>query len=198
MSKLSQHKYWIFWLLAAIFALVVGSPTLEYLHKNELNQETKQTLLQKELSTSLQQLRKDAQDAQQLGKAMDEATASAILAPVDRSKIAIILEQQAAGADLINFTYSISPIGPVADNSITITTKDLAISTISLQADAPADVSVYRFISSIKKNVPGRLKLQQLQISRTSVSDDAPLGPTNVKIMAKLEWLYNNPAENKP
>ena len=198
MSNIRQHKVWVFWLITAIFTLIVGAPSLGYLHKNMSEKAISQNHLQKELSTSLRQLREDAQMAQQLSRTIDEAQASSILAPVDRSKVAVMLEQQAAGADLSKFVYSIAPEKPVTDSAITSTTKKLVSSFIDLQAEAPEDISIYRFISSIQKNIPGRARLQQLQISRVTQNTNVALGAANVKMVAKIEWLSNSSVEEKP
>jgi len=84
---------------------------------------------------------------------MDATEMQRLLAPVDRLKVAAMLERQAQASHLRNFTYSLSAENKYTGSGAGV--QDLAQSDISLSAEAPLDGDIYAFIEQSGISCPG-------------------------------------------
>jgi len=107
-----------------------------------------------------------------------------ILSPVKRSDVHSSIETAALRYGLQNLSYSISKETPV---SITLSdnTHHLAISSWTVSAHAPTDISTYQFINSLNSIMKGKVLVRYLNITRTASN----ISDINVHFEAKGEWL---------
>jgi hypothetical protein len=191
MKRLAPHRNWIL-ALSAAFVLMAGSnPLLRYMQDKMTLKQTERAEEQQRLAQNLQQLRDDAATAQKLSEAMDTSVVETMLAPVDRIQITARLETLARGARLSSFTYTLSPEQPFKPDGEEIEPDGIMQSDLTLQADAPQDGNVFRFIENLQQALPGRARLQRLSVERINANDKTPLATANVRMNAALHWLAN-------
>jgi Sec-independent protein translocase protein TatA len=186
---LHPHRFWIGILIVAVF-LVVSGPAALQRFMPEATQGLAQLRSQHaEAEQALRQLDDDMATVKKLQGQMSVDQATASLTPVNRLRIATMLERD-AGENLIDhLTYTLSPEQKTRLQSPGGEAQDLATSTITIGGEAPQDVVVYRFIEAVRRGMPGRVSLRQFSIERSS--HDETLAQNNVKFTASFEWLSN-------
>jgi hypothetical protein len=189
MTDLRPHRLWL-GLLALAIALLVGSgPALRYAqdiaahHLAELRAKSAQA------SQNLHQLEDDVATARRISGQIDNATATEVLAPVDRLQAAALLEREAAAAHLQHFTYTLDPEQRFATESDGFK-QDLATSDIAVAADVSLDTDGIAFIEHIGHSLPGRVRVKELSFERIGGANAAP-ATVNLRFKATLEWLSN-------
>lgn len=154
---------------------------------NKLETETR------ELVHALDQLHKDAETAESLSRAMKADDIETYLAPVNRLSVAAGLEPLARAARLSSFTYKLSP-GRAPENDYALADADgLVESAIMFEAEAPHDLAVYRFVTHMARQLPGRTRLRALTLERMNLNEKETLSALNVRAIATIDWLANKP-----
>jgi hypothetical protein len=196
MNFLNPHKYWIASLIVAALLIVLSEPMLNLLqdeaqkHLSDLRSQRAKT------EQSLQQLENDIAETKKLSGQMGAAEVEKSLAPVDRLQAADVIEKQAAAARLTHVTYTLSPEQKVKITRADAGPQELALSTITIKADAPLDTDAYAFVGRLRGVLPGRLRPQALTLERIGAPDAAPAAD-NLHLTAVFEWLSNGAAKEK-
>jgi hypothetical protein len=189
LSLLWPHRFW-FALLAGSLALILTSAPLlrvaeDGAAKNLVQLQNKHD----QTEQALHQLQDDVAAAQKLENEMTLSEAEQSLAPVDRLLAANAMEQEAEAAHLRGFSYTLSPEQKIKMEESVPEPQEVAVSTITLHGEAPTDSNIYGFISAMHDLLPGRIRLQQLSLSR--IANDASVAAYNLRFNATFEWLSN-------
>ncbi len=187
MIDVKPHRRWLGLLAAAVLLLGVGLPLLSGFtdaaqkdseHLKEDRAKAEQTL---------KQMRDDVALAGRGGNPMTASDIERLLAPVDRLQVMTQLEHQAAAYRLTHFTTTLSPERTSGFDPA------LAVSTITLAADATLDTDAYAFIDKLRASLPGRAELQHLTLERADAS--GALSTDAIHLTAVFEWLSNGAAK---
>ncbi len=185
---MKQHRLWIALIVCAVAIMTGSGPLAGLLRKDAVRDLTMIQSARAKTGQDLKQLRDNVAAARKLAGEIDRAEAEQVLAPSDRLKAASMFENEAAQGRLSHFTYTLAPEERVAIDAGG-EKHDLAVSIITLSADAPDDVYIYSSLERMRQSLPGRARLQQLSISRPGNPD--ALAAQNVHFEATLEWLSN-------
>jgi hypothetical protein len=184
------HKLWIALLALAIMIGLGNAPVLGLAQRKA---EQKLAFLQDEndkTAKALHQLQQDIADAAKMKTEIDAGETEKFLAPVDRLRVAQILEHRATESHLTNFSYILSPEEKTQVETAGSGKQDLATSKITLAADAPTDIDTYAFLDAISRTLPGHFTLRQMSLHRIGAADTA-LSEANLHLTANGEWLSN-------
>jgi hypothetical protein len=188
MIKLHPHRWWFGLLVFSVFLYVATKPVVSFLQDREQRQVEMISAEYARVKTSFQQLEDDIATVQKLSRQMSAEDIEKILAPVDRLKVATMLEHQAAASRLQNFAYTIAPEQKLSFNTPGAGSQMLAQSEITLAADVPLDADAYAFVEHLRASLPGRGQLRALTIERIGESQ-AALAVTNLHMTARIDWL---------
>ncbi len=190
LRHLWPHRYWL-GLLAFAFVLTVASPPFLRMLTDEAIQNLSQVKAERmQAQQALHQMEGDFATVQGPESNMSAVEAEQFLAPVDRLRVATILEHAADEALVGHFTYTLSPEQKTTISGPEGTPQELAVSTITVGGDVPSDIYMYNFVEGMRRLLPGRLRVQQVSLERSG-KEDAPLDAYNLRFTATLEWLSN-------
>ena len=192
---LKPHRLWMGILALAV---VIGAGHAPFIDAARQREETKLATMraeQQKTMTALNQLRDDIAATEKLKTKIDAAEAEQYMKPVNRLRTAKLLERRAAEARLSRFSYILSPESKTPVETIAAGTQNLASSQLSLTAETATDIDAYIFLDSLRRTLPGRFSLRQFSLERMA-APDAPIAATNLRLIAKGEWLSNGAAEN--
>jgi hypothetical protein len=143
---------------------------------------------------ALRQLKEDAVAAQSMKNEIDVASAKKYLEPTDRLRAAQTLERRAAEFGLTNLAYTMGPEQKVSHQTVASGAQEVALSLITLSANAPSDTDVYAFFDALSRTIPGRVSLREISLQRLN-GVDAPIAEANVRLDAQADWLSNGAAQ---
>jgi hypothetical protein len=186
------HRFWIAAILAAPLLAAGGGHLLRYAQEEMAARTQALETEHQRAAATLRQLRHDAAMAERLSRSMEGDDMEKYLAPVSRMKAAAQMERLATTANLSHFVYTLSPERPL--HADTGDMAGIAQSLLTLEADAPEDEAVYRFLFRLNRALPGRSALKHLSIERPG--PDAPAA-SNVRMKAEVEWLSNGSGEGR-
>lgn len=190
MRRLYPHRFWLAAICLCLFLLVISRP-LTRVASAALNQRLQR--IQAERTTiahALENLHVDAAAAEELSQDIALDDVATYLAPVDRLKLTEQFEPLASAMRLDRFTYSLSPEQPYKTYPANADLDGVVESSLSLEAEAPHDGDVYRFLQELTALLPGHAQLRHVSISRLR-EDPSSFGAMNVKLSASIDWLAN-------
>src|ERR1700722_180170 len=179
MISLRPHIWGLCVLVFSAVLYVGATPVVGYWLDAERQQTGAMEADTAQTQQSVQMLEDDVAAAQKLSSQLDPKEIERLLAPVDRLKVATLLEHQAAASHMQNFAYTLAP-----EQRVTFTTpgagpQQLAQSEITVSADAALDTETYTFVEHLRTILPGRLHLRAFTIERIGDAQTA-LASTNV------------------
>ncbi|MDX2027166.1 MAG: hypothetical protein SFW62_00865 [Alphaproteobacteria bacterium] len=189
MRFLYPHRFWLAVLACAVLLVAASNPLLQVLREKTSRYLSEVRTERMRAEEIVRQIDGDRETANALSGEMNEAELEKALAPIDRLRAAAVLERQAAVARLSRFTYTLSPEQKVTVTAPGAGPQELALSTITMSAEAPLDTSAYVFVEQLRQTLPGRIRPQQVMLER--LDDAAPLSASNLRLTATLEWLSN-------
>ena len=139
------QRLWIGGIVLAVIISAISAPLFEASQQKgtqrlkDLRKRTEQADL------ALHQLTEDIAATEKLKTKIKADDVAKALPPVDRLRVAEILEHRAAESHLIHFTYTLSPEEKTVVDTIGAGKQTLANSKLSLSADAPTDTEAYQF-----------------------------------------------------
>jgi len=190
MKALRPHVPWLAAFCAACVLLTATDPLSEKARAIFSDKIRQAENMKSEAERSLQFLRADANTARALSREVTAGEVEAFLAPTDRLQIAARLEQLAAGHRLSRLVYAFSPEKSFVPPPSAPDAEGLSESVLTLEADAPHDVEVFRFLEEARKLLPGRACMKNLTIELLP-----RLAAANVHFSASIDWLSNGSGE---
>ncbi|HEU0117900.1 MAG TPA: hypothetical protein VFR09_04630 [Alphaproteobacteria bacterium] len=188
MNRIAPHIFWLGLLVCAVLLMAISTPILQYASEKANADLIKVRAESSKTSATLYQLQDDIAAVQKLSSEISSAEADQWLAPVDRLRVASLMEQQANETRLSHFTYTVAPEQRTSIETPGAGPQQLALSSITLSADAALDTDIYHFIDGLHAALPGRVRLQQMVIEKNG---NGTPGSPNLKLTATLEWLSN-------
>lgn len=180
--------------IAILTGLLAAAPALYVLHRGAAKDLAGTMAERQKAEEILAQLRSEDDAARQIRGRIGVEDARRLLAPVERLTVAGEIERAASLFHMSHFTYTLMP-----EKTVKIEDADgpetLALSSISLGAEAPSDAVIYRFIAQLSRILPGRLRVAEMEVERIGDSN-AALTASNVKFKVTLEWLSNGSLRN--
>ncbi|MGB9152743.1 MAG: hypothetical protein WCD70_06615 [Alphaproteobacteria bacterium] len=189
------HRIWIGLLIVAFIVGAGNAPVLGIAQQNEKQRLASLLADYNKTADELHQLQDDIAATENLKTKIDEADVDKSLAPVDRLRVAQIIERRAAETHLTHFTYTLSPEQKTPIDTVDAGKQELATSTLALTADAPTDTDAYLFFDSLRRTLPGRLSVRQLSLQRIGAAD-APVSDANLHLTASGDWLSNGASQS--
>jgi hypothetical protein len=178
----------------ALAGLLAAAPALYVQHQKTAADLVNTITERQKAETTLAQLRSDGDAARQIRGRINVEEARRLLAPVERLTVAAGIERAASSFHMKHFTYTMAP-EKTAKIDDADGTQNLALSSISLGAEAPSDAGIYQFITQLGHVLPGRLRVTDMEIERIGDAN-AALTSSNVRFKATLEWLSNGAVKN--
>ena len=141
------HRVWLALIALAAIIGAAGTPLLG-LSQQKVTQKLA-SLREADIKNdqALRQLEDDITATEKLKSQIKPSDVAKSLPPVDRLRIAEILEHRAAESHLTHFTYTLSPEEKTAIDTIGPGKQTLA-------ADAPTDTEATQFIKSLRRSLP--------------------------------------------
>ena len=184
------HRIWVGGLILASLIAVAGTPLLGM---SQQKLERKLVTLRETTEKTEQaarQLQEDIAATQKLKTKIKANEVEQSLAPVDRLRVAQIVEHRAMESHLTHFTYVFSPEEKTVIDTVGEGKQMLATSKLSLAADAPTDTEAYQFLEALRQSLPGRLTWRDMTMQRLG-TPSAPMTDGNIHLTARGEWLSN-------
>ena len=184
------QRLWIGGIVLAVIIGVVSAPLLDASQKKEAQRLEE---LRKRTETddlALRQLNEDIAATEKLKTQLKAADVAKAMPPVDRLRVAEILERHAAESHLTHFIYTLSPEEKTVVDTIGAGKQTLASSKLSLSADAPTDTDAYQFIETLRRAFPGRLAFQDVSVQRIG-AEATTISNANIHLTASGDWLSN-------
>jgi len=191
MSAFRPHCGWLAAVLVALILAGGGNPLLCHFRRSFDRRFEQLDAKRQQLTHSLRQLHDDAALAESLSRSIDVDDVVLYLTPVDRLDITLRLESLASSSRLDRFTYTLSPEQPFKPHPADADSEGLVQSVLSLEAQAPLDTDVFKFIRQALQLLPGHADLGYLSIARITSGGPGQFGPVNVRFNATINWLSN-------
>lgn len=186
-----SHRLWILALGTGLAVLLFSQPLLQFLRNDMEEDMRRNTARAREVEQALQGIRADANTAEQLGHEVKPGEIESWLMSANRLQVATHFEPLATACRLSHFTYTLSPEKPYQASPPSPDAEGLVESALSLEAEAPQDSDVYRFLDQLKTLLPGHIQITRLSLERLSEGKQTHLGTTNVRFTALVSWLSN-------
>ncbi|MDR3423471.1 MAG: hypothetical protein P4M13_00115 [Alphaproteobacteria bacterium] len=190
-----KHRVWIGLLSLALVIEAGKAPVLGMAQQKAAQKLAALRAENDKTAAALRQFQDDLATAEKMKTEIDASETEKFLAPVDRLRVAEILEHRAAEARLSHFIYSFAPEQKTLIVTVDAGKQELATSKVTLAADAPTDTDVWVFLDAVRRTLPGRFALREFSLQRMGDAN-APVAAANVHVTAKGDWLSNGASRN--
>lgn len=183
-----RHRGWILSLCLCFLFAAVSFSLFRFAALNMSENRVKLETERDNFTRILQQLINDAETAKKLGSDIKPEDYEKYLKPENLSQITSRFERLASMSRLSSFSYTASPEQVWGGNEYI----GLYKSILTVQAEAPHDVYIYRFLKRLQNILPGVARITKLGVERSS----SVLSAANLRFSAEIEWIKNG--EIKP